>query len=505
MKTRDTDTALQAFRNQGGTLRTRDLIALGVHTDTLYALRDSGRIVELGRGLYRLAEASEAEHPDLAIVAARAPNAAVCLISALSYHDITTQIPSSVHLAVPRGSYHGIKMPMPVTVYRFDPKTFHEGLETHHISKTPVKIYSAARAVVDCFKFRNKLGLDVALEALRLGRQRKHLQNRQLLKYARPLRVENPMSPYLQAIVMSRKETKSIVASVLARLRNHSKSSGAPFQQILQQYAIERFLYRISQSKHARSVILKGALLLKTFGIPSARPTMDIDMLRKGKAEQASLVGLVKDCATLKVEADGLTFLADSVVAEEITKNSEYKGTRILLDARMDNVRLRIQIDFGVDDVMVPGPRMIEYPVFLDSDTIKILAYPVESAIAEKLQAMVALGNANSRMKNFYDVWICSQHLDFNTETLLKAIDATFKNRETLVPAEEFEAFTAKFVEGHRVQWNAFVRKIGQNELTDAFGNVVEDLRIFVMPVLRSLVHSEALSKDWRAGKGWGT
>lgn len=276
-------------------------------------------------------------------------------------------------------------------------------------------------------------------------------------------------------------ETKNVVASVLARLRNNSKSTGAPFQQILQQYAIERFLYRVSKSKHAQSVVLKGALLLKTIGIPRARPTMDIDMLRKGKADQASLITLVKDCATLDVEADGLTFLADSAIAEEITKDSEYKGTRILMDARMDKVRLRLQIDFGVGDVMVPGPRMIEYPAFLASDTIQLLAYPIESAVAEKLQAMVALGNANSRMKDFYDVWMCSKHLDFETDMLLNAINATFKNRETPVPSEEIEALTSSFVEQHRVQWNAFVKKIGEGELVDAFGNVVEQIRTFAM------------------------
>jgi predicted transcriptional regulator of viral defense system len=200
MKTRDLDTALEAFREKGGTLRTRDLVTLGVHTDALYALRDNGQIVELGRGLYRLADAGEAEYPDLAVVAARAPNAAVCLISALSYHGITTQIPSSIHLAVPRGSYHRITLSIPVTVYRFDPKIFDEGLETHRIGGMPLKIYSAARTIVDCFKFRNKLGLDVALEALRLARQRKRVQNRELLRYARMLRVEKAMSPYLQAI-----------------------------------------------------------------------------------------------------------------------------------------------------------------------------------------------------------------------------------------------------------------------------------------------------------------
>jgi predicted transcriptional regulator of viral defense system len=200
MKTRDLDTALRIFREKGGTLRTRDLIKLGVHTDALYALRDGGRVIELGRGLYRLAEIGEAEHPDLVEVAARAPNAAVCLISALSYHGITTQIPSSVNLAVPRGSYHRIKLSIPVTVYRFDPKTFNDGLETHRIGGMPLKVYGIARTVVDCFKFRNKIGLDVALEALRLARQRKRVQNRDLLRYARLLRVEKPMSPYLHAI-----------------------------------------------------------------------------------------------------------------------------------------------------------------------------------------------------------------------------------------------------------------------------------------------------------------
>jgi predicted nucleotidyltransferase component of viral defense system len=298
-------------------------------------------------------------------------------------------------------------------------------------------------------------------------------------------------------------EKKNVVASVLARLRNSSKSSGAPFQQVLQQYAIERFLYRVSKSKHAQGVVLKGALLLKTIGIPRARPTMDIDMLRKGRADQASLIALVKDCATLDVEADGLTFVADSVVAEEITKDSEYKGTRILMDARMDNVRLRIQIDFGVGDVMVPGPRMIEYPAFLASDTIQLLAYPIESALAEKLQAMVARGNANSRMKDFYDVWMCSKHLDFETDILLNAISATFKNRETPVPAEEFEALTASFVEQHRVQWNAFAKKIGEEELVDSLGRIIDEIKVFAMPVFSSLANGKALEQEWRAKKGW--
>lgn len=304
---------------------------------------------------------------------------------------------------------------------------------------------------------------------------------------------------------MNTRDVKNVVASVLARLRNHAKARNAPFQQILQHYTIERFLYRVSKSTHAHGVVLKGALLLKTINIPSARPTMDIDMLRQGRADQASLVALVRDCALLEVEPDGLSFLADSIVAEDITKDSEYQGTRILLDARMDNVRLRIQIDFGVGDVMVPGPRLIEYPTVLPSGPIALLAYPVESAIAEKLQAMVSLGDANSRMKDFYDVWMCSRHLEFDAGTLLAAVGATFKNRDTPVPSGEFEALVPGFAERHRVQWNAFARKIGEPELVDAFGRVIEDIHHFAVPVLDALAQGEQRLSRWVPSGGWTT
>lgn len=146
---------------------------------------------------------------------------------------------------------------------------------------------------------------------------------------------------------------------------------------------------------------------------------------------------------------------------------------------------------------------MIEYPVYLGGDTIHLLAYPVESAVAEKFQAMVALGGANSRMKDFYDVWICSQHLDFNAGTLLRAIDATFRNRETPVPSEEFEALTTNFVEAHRVQWNAFVEKMGEDDLIDAFGKVAADLKLFALPALKAVASGEEFAHQWKAGTEW--
>ena len=198
---RDTTAALRAFRRHGGTLRTKKALALGVHPATLYALRDNGQLIALTRGLFRLAETGEPQYPDLALVAARAPSAAVCLISALAFHDITTQVPAVVHLAVPRGRYHQLKLkPLPVRVYRFDPKTFTAGLETHDLGGSRVQIYNPARTVADCFKFRNKIGLDVALEALRLARERKKVSNRELLHYGRLLRVERTLQPYLQVL-----------------------------------------------------------------------------------------------------------------------------------------------------------------------------------------------------------------------------------------------------------------------------------------------------------------
>jgi predicted transcriptional regulator of viral defense system len=200
-QTRDIPAAIRAFRRYGGSLRTRDALAAGIHPATLYKLRDSGQVTELARGFYRLADAAEFRDPDLTLVGVRAPEAVVCLISALAYHGITTQIPAVVHLAVPRGKYHKLSLdPLPVQVYRYDPKTFTAGIEEHKIGSVKVKIYSVARTVVDVFKFRNKLGLDVAVEALRFARERKRIQNRDLDPFARLLRVENVMRPYLQNI-----------------------------------------------------------------------------------------------------------------------------------------------------------------------------------------------------------------------------------------------------------------------------------------------------------------
>jgi predicted transcriptional regulator of viral defense system len=200
-QTRDLQTVLETFRQHGGVLRTGQALMQGIHPAALYSLVESGQLTRLARGLYRLADAPEFSNPDLAVVAAKAPDAVVCLISALSFHGITTQVPRAVYLAVPRGRYAGLRLRTPpVKIYRFDAATFDQGIETHRIDGETVRIYSVARTLVDCFKYRNKLGLDIAIEALRFARQRKRIRNREILHFAHLLRQVRVMSPYLESV-----------------------------------------------------------------------------------------------------------------------------------------------------------------------------------------------------------------------------------------------------------------------------------------------------------------
>ncbi len=200
-QTRDLQSVLETFRQHGGVLRTGQALMRGIHPAALYSLVESGELTRLARGLYRLADAQEFSNPDLAVVAAKAPDAIVCLISALSFHGITTQVPRAVYLAVSRGRYAGLRLRTPpVNIYRFDAATFDLGIETHQIDGVTVRIYGVARTLVDCFKYRNKLGLDIAIEALHFARERKRISNREILHFARLLRQVRVISPYLESV-----------------------------------------------------------------------------------------------------------------------------------------------------------------------------------------------------------------------------------------------------------------------------------------------------------------
>jgi predicted transcriptional regulator of viral defense system len=191
--------ARQIFKAHGGTLRTREALAAGIHRRTLYAMRDAGELEQLARGVYRLADLPPLSNPDLATVAKRVPQGVVCLISALALHELTTQVPHVVHLALPRNTRTPRLDYPPLQVYRFSGAAFKAGIEVHPIGGVDVRVYCAEKTLADCFKYRNKIGLDVALEALRAYRGRRGARPQRVLEYARVCRVEALIRPYLEA------------------------------------------------------------------------------------------------------------------------------------------------------------------------------------------------------------------------------------------------------------------------------------------------------------------
>jgi len=193
--------ATQLFRHAGGTLRMPEALELGLSRWMLYSLVDRGILERISRGVYRLVELPPVGNPDLVIVSTRVPRGVICLISALAYHDLTTEVPHAVHLAIERGSEPPRIEHPPVRLYRFSGRAFSSGIQVHHVDGVPVRVYSPAKSVADCFKYRNKLGLDVALEALRGWRARKGAKVEELLAEARACRVDKVIRPYLEALL----------------------------------------------------------------------------------------------------------------------------------------------------------------------------------------------------------------------------------------------------------------------------------------------------------------
>lgn len=191
--------AHEVFKSRGGILRTREALEAGIHPRTLYAMRNAGQLEQVARGVYRLAELPPLSNPDLAAVGKRVPQGVICLISALAFHELTTQIPHVVHLAMPRKARTPRLAHPPLQVYWFSADAYKAGVETHNLEGTEVRIYDPEKTLADCFKYRNKIGLDVAIEALRIYRRRRGARLQRVLEYARICRVEAVIRPYLEA------------------------------------------------------------------------------------------------------------------------------------------------------------------------------------------------------------------------------------------------------------------------------------------------------------------
>jgi len=195
------DRAVAVFKKHFGILRTAQALRVGIHPATLYAMRDSGALEVVSRGVYRLADSVPLGNPDLVTVAARIPGGVICLISALAFHGLTTQIPHEVHVALPRGAEEPRLDHPPIKTYRFTGEAFTEGVETHELDGVSVRVYSPEKTLADCFKFRNKVGLDTAVEAVRFYRERKRVKVDDIMRYAAICRVKKIIRPYLEALL----------------------------------------------------------------------------------------------------------------------------------------------------------------------------------------------------------------------------------------------------------------------------------------------------------------
>ena len=196
-----TQELIHYFRKHGGVLRFTDILKAGFHPDSLTAIEKKGKVEKIARGLYRVVDYKPGSHPDLVIASLQAPKGAICLISALSFHEATSEIPRHVDIAIPQGTHaNRIKYP-PVKFYRFAPKAWEAGLEEHEIGGYKIRVYNLAKTIVDCFKFRNRIGINIAREALKTGVTEKKIELKEIMKYAKICRVSSIIKPILEAIV----------------------------------------------------------------------------------------------------------------------------------------------------------------------------------------------------------------------------------------------------------------------------------------------------------------
>ncbi|MDO9196691.1 nucleotidyl transferase AbiEii/AbiGii toxin family protein [Rhodoferax sp.] len=282
--------------------------------------------------------------------------------------------------------------------------------------------------------------------------------------------------------------SKDLAASVRARLLNLAKADKTNFNQILVRYALERLLYRLSQSQHAGNFVLKGALLFAIWYDLPHRPTRDADLLGFGASDLVSIGQTFRDIASVQV-ADGIVFDPVSVTVEEIRKDAGYAGARVMITAELARAKCRTQVDIGFGDAVTPGPIQATYPVLIaDFPAPMLRTYPVYTVVAEKLHAIALLGMTNSRLKDYLDLSILldREALDFNT--LVAAIAATFARRGMTVPTALPIGLTDEFADDLSRQrlWQAFVRK---NELpVTPLAEVVKLLRDKLEPALRQAV-----------------
>lgn len=302
-------------------------------------------------------------------------------------------------------------------------------------------------------------------------------------------------------------QPRNVAASVRQRLKNLATQQGEEFQAILTRYALERLLYRLSRTGYRDTFILKGALLFSVWSDEPHRATRDVDLLGRGDNTLSHLEQVFREICRGRVEEDGLEFNEDTVRCQKIKEDQEYEGVRINLQAFLTGTRTRIelQIDIGFGDAITPAPLDLKFPTLLDFPSPEVRTYPRETVVAEKFQAMVMLGMANSRMKDFYDLWFLSQKFEFEGKVLSQAIKATFERRRTPLPKDPPLALTSEFSEEATkvTQWNAFQRKGKLKTEGKTLSEVVAILQDFLMPPSLAVSQGDPFEQIWLPAGTW--
>jgi len=304
---------------------------------------------------------------------------------------------------------------------------------------------------------------------------------------------------------MTERQIKDMAASIRQRLHNNAEATGRPFQEVLQYFAMERFLYRLAQSVHANKFVLKGALVFTAWRAPFSRPTKDIDLLAQMGNRVDAILSVIRDICSQAVEPDGLVFDADRIRGTAIKEDADYEGVRVTFVAYLQNAKVHMQLDMGFGDILTPAATWTQYPTILDLAPPHVWSYGRETVIAEKFEAMIKLGLLNSRMKDFFDIWFLSQHFDFHGGILAEAITKTLRHRGTAIAAVPPVALTTAFASdpAKMAQWRGFLRKSRIDETPEDLRQVMDALATFLLPVVEAVQEEQGFAAHWTARGPW--
>jgi hypothetical protein len=302
---------------------------------------------------------------------------------------------------------------------------------------------------------------------------------------------------------MTQNAPTNLSASVRQRLLNLSKTRGEAFDFVLARFAIERLLYRLTKSAYADNFLLKGAMLFAVWADEIHRPTRDVDLLGFGSTESADILKIFRTVCAIPVTPDGINFSDTSVQVEPIREEARYGGVRVQLEARLAGARIPVQVDIGFGDAVTPEPETVTFPALLDFAAPVLRAYPIYSVVAEKTEAMVALGEVNTRMKDFYDLRFLAARYEFDGRLLVEALQATFKRRVTPWPVDVPVSLQEEFSSDREraIRWRAFLRKNGLTEID--FPAVMHEVRQFIGPALAAAGDQKQESRRWVPRHGW--